>query len=88
MQPIDDPFRTADWAVAKIHEETQVIFVDFHADATAEKMAMGWHLDGKVTAVIGTHTHYADGRRPDPPARHRVPDGRRDDRAVRFRPRA
>jgi calcineurin-like phosphoesterase len=53
MQPIDDPFRTADWAVAKIHEETPVVFVDFHADATAEKMAMGWHLDGKVTAVIG-----------------------------------
>ncbi|HTO94125.1 MAG TPA: TIGR00282 family metallophosphoesterase [Bacteroidota bacterium] len=64
MQPIDDPFRTADWAVAKIHEETKVIFVDFHADATAEKMAMGWHLDGKVSAVIGTHTHTptADGR--------------------------
>jgi len=64
MQPIDDPFRTADWAVAKIMEETKVIFVDFHADATAEKMAMGWHLDGKVSAVIGTHTHTptADGR--------------------------
>ena len=64
MQPIDDPFKTADWAVAKMHEETKVIFVDFHADATAEKMAMGWHLDGKVTAVIGTHTHTptADGR--------------------------
>ena len=64
MQPIDDPFKTADWAVAKMREETKVIFVDFHADATAEKMAMGWHLDGKVTAVIGTHTHTptADGR--------------------------
>ncbi|HUI11206.1 MAG TPA: TIGR00282 family metallophosphoesterase [Bacteroidota bacterium] len=64
MQPIDDPFRTADWAVAKITEETKAIFVDFHADATAEKMAMGWHLDGKVSAVIGTHTHTptADGR--------------------------
>ena len=57
MQPIDDPFKTADWATTKIREETKVIFVDFHADATAEKMAMGWHLDGKVTAVIGTHTH-------------------------------
>jgi metallophosphoesterase (TIGR00282 family) len=64
MQPIDDPFKTADWAIAKLHEETKVIFVDFHADATAEKMAMGWHLDGKVTACIGTHTHTptADGR--------------------------
>lgn len=64
MTAIDDPFRSADWAVSKLHEETKVIFVDFHADATAEKMAMGWHLDGKVTAVIGTHTHTpsADGR--------------------------
>jgi metallophosphoesterase (TIGR00282 family) len=64
MQAIDDPFRTAEWAVAKILEETKAIIVDFHADATAEKMAMGWHLDGKVSAVIGTHTHTptADGR--------------------------
>ena len=64
MQPIDDPFRSTEWAIGKMHEETKVIFVDFHADATAEKMAMGWHLDGKVTAVIGTHTHTptADGR--------------------------
>ena len=64
MQPIDDPFRTAMWAIGKIHEESKVILVDFHADATAEKMAMGWHLDGKVTALVGTHTHTpsADGR--------------------------
>jgi len=64
MQPIDDPFKTAEWAIAKMHEETKVIVVDFHADASAEKMAMGWHLDGKVTAVVGTHTHTptADGR--------------------------
>lgn len=64
MQPIDDPFKMADWAISKIHEETKVVVVDFHADATAEKMAMGWHLDGRATAVIGTHTHTptADGR--------------------------
>ncbi len=64
MQAIDDPFRSAEWAVAKIQEETRIIFVDFHADATAEKMAMGWFLDGKVTALAGTHTHTptADGR--------------------------
>jgi 2',3'-cyclic-nucleotide 2'-phosphodiesterase len=45
-------------------EETKVIVVDFHADATAEKMGMGWFLDGKVTAIVGTHTHTptADGR--------------------------
>ena len=40
----------------------KVIFVDFHADATAEKMAMGWYLDGKVTACIGTHTHTPTAR--------------------------
>jgi len=64
MQAIDDPFRTAEWAVAKIQEETKIVFVDFHADATAEKMAMGWFLDGKITALAGTHTHTptADGR--------------------------
>lgn len=64
MQPIDDPFKSADWALGIIQKETKVIFVDFHADATAEKMAMGWYLDGKVSAVIGTHTHVptADGR--------------------------
>jgi len=64
MQPIDDPFKTADWALGIMQKETKTIFVDFHADATAEKMAMGWYLDGKVTAVIGTHTHTptADGR--------------------------
>jgi hypothetical protein len=64
MQAIDDPFRAAEWAVAKIREETNIVFVDFHADATAEKMAMGWFLDGKITALAGTHTHTptADGR--------------------------
>jgi len=64
MQAIDDPFRAADWAIGRIQEEAKVIFVDFHADASAEKMAFGWYLDGKVTAVIGTHTHTptADGR--------------------------
>lgn len=64
MQPIDDPFKTADWALGIMQKEAKTIVVDFHADATAEKMAMGWYLDGKVTAVIGTHTHTptADGR--------------------------
>lgn len=57
MPQIDDPFSTADWALEKIKEETELIFVDFHAEATAEKVAMGWYLDGKVSAVVGTHTH-------------------------------
>ncbi|HVZ40839.1 MAG TPA: TIGR00282 family metallophosphoesterase [Candidatus Kapabacteria bacterium] len=57
MQPIDCPFRGADWAVGRIAQETHSIIVDFHAEATAEKMALAWHLDGRVSAVIGTHTH-------------------------------
>lgn len=57
MPQIDDPFSTADWSLAKIKEETDLIFVDFHAEATAEKVAMGWHLDGDVSVMVGTHTH-------------------------------
>jgi metallophosphoesterase (TIGR00282 family) len=57
MEPLDCPFRVADGEVAKLRAETPVIVVDFHAEATSEKQALGWHLDGKVSAVIGTHTH-------------------------------
>jgi metallophosphoesterase (TIGR00282 family) len=57
MQTIDCPFKAADFALKKIHEHTNNIIVDFHAEATAEKIAMGWYLDGKVSAVLGTHTH-------------------------------
>jgi metallophosphoesterase (TIGR00282 family) len=57
MEPLDCPFRVADGEVAKLRAETPVIIVDFHAEATSEKQALGWHLDGKVSAVIGTHTH-------------------------------
>ena len=51
----DDPFRTADALLKEI--KAKVIFVDIHAEATSEKVAMGWYLDGRVTAVVGTHTH-------------------------------
>ena len=51
----DSPFRVADEELAKI--DAKVIFVDFHAEATSEKMALGWYLDGRVSAVVGTHTH-------------------------------
>ncbi|MBI5726805.1 MAG: YmdB family metallophosphoesterase, partial [Ignavibacteriales bacterium] len=51
------PFRGAEWALARLTKETNIIFVDFHAEATAEKIAMGYWLDGKVSAVLGTHTH-------------------------------
>ena len=57
MKAIDDPFSTADWALEKIREETNIIFVDFHAEATAEKVSMGWHIDGKASVMVGTHTH-------------------------------
>jgi hypothetical protein len=55
MTPMDDPFRTADALLAGV--KAKVIVVDFHAEATSEKVAMGWYLDGHVTAVLGTHTH-------------------------------
>ncbi|MFQ6069391.1 MAG: TIGR00282 family metallophosphoesterase [Candidatus Aminicenantales bacterium] len=57
MEPIDCPFRTADREIALMRESTSLIVVDFHAEATSEKQAMGWYLDGRVSAVIGTHTH-------------------------------
>jgi len=57
MATIDCPFRTAEWVLAKLKQETKVIIVDIHAEATAEKIALAYFLDGKVSAVIGTHTH-------------------------------
>lgn len=57
MYPINCPFRTATWAIGKIKRETNIILVDFHAEATAEKAALAWHLDGQISALIGTHTH-------------------------------
>lgn len=57
MEPIDCPFRHSDEELKKLKASTPVIIVDFHAEATSEKQAMGWYLDGKVSAVIGTHTH-------------------------------
>ncbi len=64
MQAIDCPFKKADWAVTKMLEQTKVIFLDMHAEATAEKIALGWHLDGRISAMVGTHTHIqtADAR--------------------------
>jgi metallophosphoesterase (TIGR00282 family) len=57
MEPLDCPFRTADDEVARLRAVTPVIVIDFHAEATSEKQALGWYLDGKVSAVVGTHTH-------------------------------
>jgi 2',3'-cyclic-nucleotide 2'-phosphodiesterase len=57
MNNLDCPFRCADREIAKLKEETPIIFVDFHAEATSEKVSLGWYLDGRVSAVVGTHTH-------------------------------
>jgi metallophosphoesterase (TIGR00282 family) len=57
MQPIDDPFRVGHWAIDRVSDQTNIIIVDMHAEATAEKQAIARYLDGKVTAVLGTHTH-------------------------------
>jgi metallophosphoesterase (TIGR00282 family) len=59
MAPLDCPFRTADAELAKIPPDVKIIFVDMHAEATSEKQAMGWYLDGRVSVVVGTHTHVA-----------------------------
>lgn len=56
---LDCPFRGADAALAEIGDRSRIILVDFHAEASSEKMALGWYLDGRVSAVIGTHTHVA-----------------------------
>jgi metallophosphoesterase (TIGR00282 family) len=66
MPALDCPFRTADQILEgdEVSERPPVVIVDFHAEATSEKQAMGWYLDGRVSAVLGTHTHVGtvDGR--------------------------
>ena len=64
MPPIECPFRKADELLAQIPSDVKVRFVDFHAEVTSEKIALAWHLEGRVAAVIGTHTHVptADAR--------------------------
>lgn len=64
LPPHEDPFQTADELVKEAQKTSPLIFVDFHAEVTSEKIALGWHLDGRVSAVVGTHTHVqtADAR--------------------------
>lgn len=57
MNNLDCPFRTADTLLEELRQQTSLVFVDFHAEATSEKMALGYYLDGRVSAVICTHTH-------------------------------
>jgi metallophosphoesterase (TIGR00282 family) len=57
MKALESPFRVADRLLASLPKHVKVVFVDFHAEATSEKTALGFHLDGRVSAVVGTHTH-------------------------------
>ena len=57
LPPMDCPFRMIDQIIPTLKNETPIIIIDFHAEATSEKNALGWYLDGRVTAVVGTHTH-------------------------------
>jgi 2',3'-cyclic-nucleotide 2'-phosphodiesterase len=57
MRPLDSPFREADRLLAGLPREVKVVVVDFHAEATSEKLALGFHLDGRASLVVGTHTH-------------------------------
>jgi len=59
LPPNDDPFKKADCELAKLPQDVAFVLVDMHAETTSEKIAMGWYLDGRVTAVVGTHTHVA-----------------------------
>jgi hypothetical protein len=64
QEQYEDPFRKADQIIKEEGENTDIIIVDWHAEATAEKVCLGWYLDGRVSAVLGTHTHIptADNR--------------------------
>ena len=57
MSAIDCPFRKADEVLPQLHKETPIVLVDMHCEATSESLAMGWYLDGRVSAVVGTHRH-------------------------------
>ncbi|MCY8521980.1 2',3'-cyclic-nucleotide 2'-phosphodiesterase [Bacillus atrophaeus] len=64
LPPLDDPFQKVDELIAEAAKRTPYIFIDFHAEATSEKLAIGWYTDGRASAVVGTHTHVqtADNR--------------------------
>jgi len=59
LPALDDPFKKADIELARIPADVAFVLVDMHAETTSEKIALGWYLDGRVTAVVGTHTHVA-----------------------------
>jgi metallophosphoesterase (TIGR00282 family) len=69
LAPFDDPFKKADSELAKLPPDVAFVLVDMHAETTSEKVALGWYLDGRVTAVVGTHTHVTTADE------HVLPDG-------------
>ena len=87
LEAARSPFAEADAILAELRGKADHVLVDFHAEATSEKVAMGWHLDGRVTACLGTHTHVPDRRRARAAGRHRLHQRRRDDRPARRRDR-
>ena len=64
LEAVRSPFAEADALLAELRGKADAVLVDMHAEATSEKVAMGWHLDGRVLACVGTHTHVPDRRRP------------------------
>ena len=85
MAHTDCPFRKADEILASLPAEVKVRFIDFHAEVTSEKMSMGWYVDGRVSALVGTHTHIPTADTRILPGGTGLSDGLRHDRAVRFR---
>ena len=85
MNTPEDPFRTMDSVLKQI--AAKVILVDFHAEATSEKVAMGWYVDGRVTALLGTHTHIPTADERILPGGNRLSDRCRHERPLRQRDR-
>ena len=82
MPATDCPFRKADQILAAIPANVKVRFVDFHAELTSEKVAMGWYLDGRVSVMVGTHTHVPTADTRILTSRNGIPDRCRHDRAL------
>src|SRR4030095_4677140 len=75
MLPIDCPFRKADEVIPELRKETPIILVDMHCEATSESLAMGWYLDGRASAVVGTHRHVQTAAEPVLPGGTRARTG-------------
>ena len=85
MNPLDNPFSVVREQIATVRrQDARIVLVDFHAEATSEKKAMGWHLDGEATAVVGTHTHVQTADERILPKGHGVHHRRRNDGTARF----